>query len=223
MKKITCNVIQDLLPLYVDEALSDDAKALVEEHLSDCESCRAKANKMIGDAGIPVSSKMLSVEKEFIKKAKRKALAKKISVAAASAVIAGGLLFAAFFAAVTVKIPVKYDDKSISITADGNELYINYDGTYDGHIGYGFDDAIIDGEKKKVWVVEIYNTFWSKYIEPLYDKKADSAHEIWFETSDECDMIYYSSDIADLAKKMEINTADEVQQYLEDYDLIWEK
>lgn len=38
--KITCNIIQDLLSLYVDQALSEDSCTLVEEHLTDCEQCR---------------------------------------------------------------------------------------------------------------------------------------------------------------------------------------
>lgn len=38
--KITCSIIQDLLPLYVDETLSDDSRRLVEEHLESCEECR---------------------------------------------------------------------------------------------------------------------------------------------------------------------------------------
>ena len=44
--KINCNVIGDLLPLNVDEVLSDDSKEIVEEHLSECESCRESAEKM---------------------------------------------------------------------------------------------------------------------------------------------------------------------------------
>lgn len=35
-----CPIIQDLLPLYVDEALSPESRALVEEHLSTCDACR---------------------------------------------------------------------------------------------------------------------------------------------------------------------------------------
>ena len=33
MEKINCNVIQDILPLYIDDVVSDDTKELVEEHL----------------------------------------------------------------------------------------------------------------------------------------------------------------------------------------------
>lgn len=38
--KVTCDVIRDLLPLYLDGVCSEDSRQLVEEHLQTCESCR---------------------------------------------------------------------------------------------------------------------------------------------------------------------------------------
>lgn len=38
--KTSCNVIQDLLPLYCDGACSDESRHLVEEHLKECGQCR---------------------------------------------------------------------------------------------------------------------------------------------------------------------------------------
>lgn len=35
-----CDVVQDLLPLYYDDACSDSSRELVEAHLEDCEKCR---------------------------------------------------------------------------------------------------------------------------------------------------------------------------------------
>lgn len=40
--KISCQVIKDLLPLYHDDVCSNESKAMVEEHLSNCESCKAE-------------------------------------------------------------------------------------------------------------------------------------------------------------------------------------
>ena len=37
---MNCNVIMDLLPLYVDECCSEDSTKLVADHLVTCESCR---------------------------------------------------------------------------------------------------------------------------------------------------------------------------------------
>lgn len=41
-----CNVIKDLLPLYVDECCSGESRKLVAEHLDSCESCRAVYRQM---------------------------------------------------------------------------------------------------------------------------------------------------------------------------------
>lgn len=37
-----CNVVYDLLPLYIDSACSEESKELVEEHLTECSACREK-------------------------------------------------------------------------------------------------------------------------------------------------------------------------------------
>ncbi|MCM1037937.1 MAG: zf-HC2 domain-containing protein [Ruminococcus sp.] len=39
-KKYDCQLIQDLLPLYKDEACSDFSRTVVEEHLGECTECR---------------------------------------------------------------------------------------------------------------------------------------------------------------------------------------
>ncbi len=40
MGKTDCNIINDLLPLYIDDVLSDESRQMVEEHLADCPSCQ---------------------------------------------------------------------------------------------------------------------------------------------------------------------------------------
>ena len=42
MKEITCSIINDLLPLYVDDALCSDSIVLVEEHIEGCKFCRSR-------------------------------------------------------------------------------------------------------------------------------------------------------------------------------------
>lgn len=41
-----CNVIKDLLPLYVDDCCSEESARLVAEHLGTCESCRKTYDQM---------------------------------------------------------------------------------------------------------------------------------------------------------------------------------
>ena len=54
-----CKVISDLLPLYLDEACSDESKKIVEDHLKECEECRLLAEDMkksISDKKIPAQN-----------------------------------------------------------------------------------------------------------------------------------------------------------------------
>lgn len=54
-----CKVISDLLPLYLDEACSDESKKIVKEHLKECEKCRLLADDMkksISDEKIPAQN-----------------------------------------------------------------------------------------------------------------------------------------------------------------------
>ena len=44
MKNITCDIIEDLLPLYHDNVCSNDSKIIVEEHLKNCPVEQAKGN-----------------------------------------------------------------------------------------------------------------------------------------------------------------------------------
>ena len=45
--RVTCDVIKDLLPLYVDDVLSDDSRALVEAHIESCEGCKSYHDKLL--------------------------------------------------------------------------------------------------------------------------------------------------------------------------------
>ncbi len=44
---MNCEIIKDLLPLYIDKVCSKDTEREVESHLSSCESCRAVYKDMI--------------------------------------------------------------------------------------------------------------------------------------------------------------------------------
>lgn len=56
--KLTCEIVQDLLPLYEDDMCSKESKEAIEEHLRECEDCRNQL-KMIRELSaqeIPVES-----------------------------------------------------------------------------------------------------------------------------------------------------------------------
>jgi predicted anti-sigma-YlaC factor YlaD len=64
--KISCEIIKDLLPLYHDSVCSNDSKALVEEHLACCDSCKAELQAMDNDLSIQNAEQNLN-EAEAVK------------------------------------------------------------------------------------------------------------------------------------------------------------
>ena len=48
MSKISCHIIQDILPLYVDGIVSEDTKEMVEEHLRECEELQKRSRAYAG-------------------------------------------------------------------------------------------------------------------------------------------------------------------------------
>jgi predicted anti-sigma-YlaC factor YlaD len=69
--KISCEIIKDLLPLYLDGVCSDDSKALIEEHLVECDNCKAELQAMKGELFANRKEQNLK-EAEAVKKLSRR-------------------------------------------------------------------------------------------------------------------------------------------------------
>jgi predicted anti-sigma-YlaC factor YlaD len=70
--KIPCEIIQDLMPLYVDELTSELSNAEIEIHLEECEQCKERYHSMKSSMGSAKSEKNNHNEKEinYLKKIK---------------------------------------------------------------------------------------------------------------------------------------------------------
>ncbi|MBR3299149.1 MAG: zf-HC2 domain-containing protein [Clostridia bacterium] len=44
---MNCNVIKDLMPQYADGCVSEESRALIEEHIKSCESCKRELGEVI--------------------------------------------------------------------------------------------------------------------------------------------------------------------------------
>lgn len=107
--KINCNVIGDLLPLYVDEVLSEDSRAIVEEHLSSCESCRKSAEKM--KKTLVISN---DTDSENIKKLKKRVSVKRVLALSVSTLFALAVLFGQGYYLCFYGYPISSDDVEVT-------------------------------------------------------------------------------------------------------------
>ena len=70
-----CEIVQDLLPLYVDGACSESSVAMVKEHLESCPECKALYEKLCSDTGEEtLKAEMVGVVAKHEKKVKQKRL-----------------------------------------------------------------------------------------------------------------------------------------------------
>ena len=69
MKFLPCELIQDILPLYHDDACSEVSRKLVNNHLESCEKCNVALKAMAVDIDLP---KLEADEGKPLKKIKRK-------------------------------------------------------------------------------------------------------------------------------------------------------
>lgn len=81
----TCNIVQDLLPLYYDDVCSPSSKRLVEKHLKTCEKCQNTYNELKNDS----IDSMIKKEADSVLKQHEK---KEKSAAYKTGVIIAGLL-----------------------------------------------------------------------------------------------------------------------------------
>ncbi len=129
MSMITCDLIRDLIPLYADNAVSEDSRALVEEHLSGCESCRKslencrKTVRMAPETAVGP-----------LKKLRDRQLKKTAGIAAGVFLCTVGalLLFFRFFC--FSEYPVFYEPGLVRIEADSGDTTLYYpSGKYNLH------------------------------------------------------------------------------------------
>lgn len=62
-----CSIIRDLLPLYVEDMVSEDTAAYIGEHLDTCDECKAELERLKGSAEIAVVEEKPDSAKPFKK------------------------------------------------------------------------------------------------------------------------------------------------------------
>lgn len=69
--KMSCEIIKDLLPLYHDGVCSNESKAMIEEHLAECDNCKTELDVM--DKVLPITNMQQNLsEAEAVKELSKK-------------------------------------------------------------------------------------------------------------------------------------------------------
>lgn len=183
--KIDCNIIRDLLPLYTEGLASEKSRIAVEEHLKDCEECRAIYREMrVPKPQIHYDREPAESFRRYVKKEKRK-LRFRTAVITTSVILllivvrliaVGGL---AVFLAVDGQKAEIYEDTDVShytryMGENVEKEYINKWGMKEDI----FPGQITENMKVKDYKMIYYNPWDAQYLSYLvveYDEEAYAA------------------------------------------------
>ena len=156
--KTECKIIQDILPLYVENMASDETNTFVEKHLAGCSDCQSLLNNMKQSPEIPV--KLGAVPLKYLK---RKLLKKRVATIVFTAAIILAIVTTGF-AFLTSPQYLPYSKDIISITETENGILIC--SFSDEITGYNVRSTLsaIDGDKTIAYFVSAWNTVWDEYF-----------------------------------------------------------
>lgn len=154
--KVTCDVIRDILPLYLEGMLSDDSCAMIEEHINQCQECKIYLDEMKDFNGIPMDTNISPLLK--IKSTLRK---KKIQTAILS-IMFSIVILVITIAFLTAPEYIPYSEKSVTIDEIGNGsvLAIFEDTVY----GYDIESYPTDDGTSYIYHITTWNSIWNRNI-----------------------------------------------------------
>lgn len=146
MEKKTCEVVGDLIPLYVDDVCSKESRQLVEEHLEECEACRQLYETMKMDVKLPDDKEQRKEDANVIKRVKRRIWIERIVITVLALFVAGSLM-----SGILLHMTATY--KNMNDVVNMKEVYIEED------------------EKGNLWLVRSGNATMAGWVIPeIYTK-----------------------------------------------------
>ncbi|MDQ0272892.1 zf-HC2 domain-containing protein [Cytobacillus purgationiresistens] len=219
MKEIKCTIIQDVLPLYIDEVVSQDTKEMVDEHLQHCDKCQMEYESMKKNLYIPVENKVSLFNKVSKKWRKKKIMISMVSILATAIILMGAFSYVFYYETV-----IPYSDNLVKIEIQNdNQLVSQYFGESYAGINETHPMPLeIDGEKKNVSFI-----FYTKTIADspsrnlINNEKSLNEQEYTFKLSEseKIDAVYY----VDFDVEKITAGKDSWVSILERAVLIWEK
>ena len=213
------NVIKDLLPLYIDDVLSDTSRQIVDEHLDECEDCRKYLNDLKESNKVELNITDTELEKEhadILKLMRKKIVRRNIIISLLSIFIVISIFSLSLF---YLKNTAEYlDVNQLKVEEKGNDLILEIEHAVWNQISQVIFTLYENGKEYDCIALCADTTKFDKLFSSL---NAMSQYTLIYNVSDENDIdrIYYSSN-GILPSNGELSNSDSLYTSLE---LIYQK
>ena len=197
--KCSCGIIKDLLPLYVDHVCSDESKELIDQHLLECEKCKAYMDSLRESQAVEAVAYDEEKERRKVKMMlgmKKKIVSRNILVAVFTVLILGVACTSGIHYLKRTTVPIS-ETKQMEVVYENDDLVLNItDAIWSDVSGVRF--TLTEDGKSYECVAVAMNT--SKWNELISSDKTCSKYTIAYREkgANEIDRVYYSGDGEDL-------------------------
>ena len=183
--KNECSIIQDILPLYVEEMASDDTVSFVREHLKDCPRCRAELEKLQKPVEVQLKP---DINATPLKRLKKALLMKKLQTILCTVAILLALMLAVI-SLLTAPEYFEYTPDLVTASETGaGEVTLSFSGKVTGYNLQQIDDP--DG-RNTVYHLEAWTSPWDRMF------KKNGAWAVTVSPENDKPLLIYFTQIAD--------------------------
>ena len=139
---LTCGVVRDLLPSYVENLLGDESREAVERHLEGCPDCMAKKEAMTAPTGAEETAEAAK-EVDFLVKVKKRSAKRVVLAVVCTAAV---LLLALVLKVFVIGTPLQAQSVAVLGAHDnGAQLWLALDSVNSGNAFCGWKLETVDG------------------------------------------------------------------------------
>lgn len=114
MDNVSCEIIKDLLPLYLDGVLSEESNKLVDEHLQLCIECKEYYNQL-KESDITIKQTKSADDKAAIKRIRRKINTKQLLLGCITALVIASLCLGISYKINVIGFYVPYENSGVFV------------------------------------------------------------------------------------------------------------
>lgn len=221
--KYKCNMIKDLMPLYMDDACSGESRLAVEEHIRECNECEKYLTAMKESEEIEQAAYDENAERtkaEVLGGVRKKILLRYKIISLVTAMILILLAMVSVKALKSTRIPIP-ETKKMEVSIINGDLILQ---VYGSVLTEGHRKRFVVTENGKDYECLGVSLITSNWNELISTEKTVSSNTLAYgdKGADEIERVYYFSDEKELDEmKMTANTDKGIQD--RDCVLIWSK
>ena len=177
---LSCGVVRDLLPSYIEGLLGEDSREAVDRHLETCPACTAEKEAMASPTEeVKVAeAEETAKEVDFLRRVK-KGTARKITLAVActALILLGGIALKLF----VIGTPLQPQSLAVvleEVQDEGNTLFLSLSSVGSGNAFHSWKVETVDGVAsiyaRDVLVSPLYSTSNAQVYVPL-----EGVREVW--------------------------------------------